>query len=174
MNAVPPAVVKLTRKEKALLEQIDFDSHQRDDLRRSCAAAKPLVLSLLEREVIPQIRLDYFTDPQYNIGASVSCMQVFERNGQSGEAIFGHAHFLKHLHYWISGPLLPPETILGFCRVVNDDAGTSAMCQYARQQTRSHRLDRHDAATEFHRLALETGLDPGTSRSIRDAVMRVR
>jgi len=179
MNVEPPVPVTLTREEQVLFDQIDFESCDHDTLRKSCAAAKPLALSLLKRDAVPQIRRDYFSDAQYNIGGSGSRKEVFERNGTKGEAILEHGNFLKYLRYWIMGPALPPETIAGFCDILNDDIGTSGeqltqLCAYAKKQIRLHDLPKHEAPEEFYQLCLELGLGPGESRSIRDAAMQVR
>jgi hypothetical protein len=183
MNYQSPEKIKLTSEEEILFDQINFDPQQtglggtfHDVLHKSCAAAKPLALSLLKRNAVPQVRKDYFTDARYSIGTKMSRMAVFESNGTTGEEIFEHGSFLKYLRYWIFGPVLPKETIEGFCEILNNEIGTSGMelnrrHKYVRDQTRSHALRKHEAAEEFYKLAIEIGLDQDTSRGIRDAVI---
>ena len=180
MNAQPPVAISLTPTENALLSQISFEDTRHDVLVKSCKAAKTLTLSLLKRDAVPQVRLDYFTNPQYFIGGhGKSRVQIFESNGTRGDDIFDDGNFLKYLRHWILGPILPKDTIAGFCAILNHEIGTSGMeldrrCKYVREQTRNHNLQMHVAAEEFYKLALELGLHENTSRSIRDAVMSTR
>ncbi|MHC5057053.1 MAG: hypothetical protein ACYTKD_20440 [Planctomycetota bacterium] len=187
MCRVPPSVVVLTAEEESLLARIDFNPDQfalggnsHDVMSESCAAAKTLTLSLLERDAIPAIRKEYLANPKYNIGKKkMSRLEVFESNGTCGDAIFEHPHWLKYLRYIIYGPDLPKEAISGFRRIVSEDAGTSGMvldslCKYVRSETRKRDLGRRRAADEFHKLALECGVDDHTARCVRDAARQVR
>ncbi len=179
-NVALPEIITLDPEEQKLFELIDFEVsgvRERETLRISCMAAAELTRSLLKRGAIPKIRLQYFTEPELNIGnRKKSVMQVFEANGTKGDAIFTHPHFLKYLKYFIFGPDLPAIVITQFRQVVSDDMGTSGMIlnqlrQFARAETRRLLLEkRREAVEEFFKLALECGLDVSTARSIRDAV----
>ncbi len=177
MNVVPPEPITLTVKEQKLRDQIDFDPQGpgfHETLRRSCSAAKPLALSLMKRKAIPDIRLAYFTDPQYNVGSKRSHKEIFENNGCSGDDILEHGAFLKYLNYFIHGPDLPRPTIEGFCELLDCDRDRHEVRAYARAQVRARGLDPREASEEFYKLALECDCDEGYARSIRDAARATR
>ncbi len=138
-----------------------------------------LAESLLRRGAIPAVRLAYFTDADMNVGGrGKSRKQVFEGNGTKGAAIFRHAHFMEYLRYFIYGPDLPEPTVRGFCKIVEDDAGTSGMLlsqitAFVRKEVRERRLDRRHAAAEFFKLANEVG-KPEMAETVRHAAMSVR
>lgn len=63
-----------------------------------------LARSLLSRSVIPEVRFNYFTKPEYNLSnPKKSHEEIFESNGTKGEEILSHPHFLKYLKYFIYG-----------------------------------------------------------------------
>ena len=176
-----PQAIALTPGESALVAKVNFHpdlSGDREEFLESAAAAAQLTKSLTKRNAIPQHRLDYFTDPRYNIGTKKSRQEVFESNGTSGEAILEHPHFLKYLHYFIYGPDPPVGIIEGFCRIVREDRGTSGevMTQLHRYVRRCVRdgLDRLDAADEFFKLAIECGLGVDWARGVRKAAMTAK
>jgi len=123
--------------------------------------------------------LAYFTDPRMNVGGyGKSRQQVFEDNGTSGRDILCHADFMDYLRYFIYGPDLPPDTIRGFCKIIEDDVGTSGMVlnqitAYVRKEVRSKGLNPADAANEFFKLAHEIG-KPTLAQSVRSAAKSVR
>ncbi len=186
MTHLRPTALDLSPDEATLARRIDFCPDQlrlsgrfEQVVRGSCAAASRLAKSLLARSAIPEIRLAYFTDARFNIGSKRSRKEVFESNGTSGDAILEHPNFLKYLRYFVYGPNLPPATIAGFCRLVEENRGTSGMVldalrTYARREVRKGGPNAHDASEEFFKLALECGLDEGFARSIRDAAPRAR
>jgi hypothetical protein len=177
-----PKSILLTPEEQVLLEQISFDhdlSHERLEL--SCNAAEPLARSLLKRGAIPKVRLQYFTDPEFNVGGrGKSRKDVFERNGTKGDAILGHGNFLKYLKYFIYGPDLSPSTIAGFRKIVDDDFGTSGMVmdqlrKFARAEMRQvEKGQRYRVPEEFFKLAIESSLNVDEAASILEAARSVR
>lgn len=142
-------------------------------------AAHGLTLSLLRREAIPPIRVDYFIDPELNIGQRRSREQIFEGNGTAGEDIFRHPHFFPYLHYFVVGPDLPQATIDRFAQAVADcglvtSGDEEGLQRLARAEVRRCGLERKAGAEEFFKLALELELDVYTARAIRDSVMKLR
>ena len=87
---------------------------------------------------------------------------------------------MKYLRYFVYGPDLPKPVIEAFQQKVVDcgnpfTSGDSITVRdFARQLTRSHGLRAGNAAEEFHKLALDCGLDAGDARSVRDAVKNLR
>lgn len=177
--------IELNENEKDLVSRIDFDpsgrSQNRDSWRQAADAMADLMRSLLERNAIPEPRKKYFTDPAYNVGGhGLSRLQIFEKNGTRGDAIFKHGNFVKYLRYFLFGPDLPNNVIEGFQKKVTDcgtpfTSGDSlTVADFARQLTRSHGLAGPQAAEEFYKLSLDCGLDSDDARTIRDSVQKVR
>lgn len=96
---------------------IRFNWQNHDELRCSLEPMRLLALSLFERSVIPEIRIAYFKDPNFNLGGrGKSREEIFESNGTSGDEILSHPHFLKYLEYFLCGPNLPSLAIDTFKR----------------------------------------------------------
>ena len=178
MNYQPPKVVELTSNELKLYEKIpDFPDPNREWFPIA-NAMESLFKSLIRRNAIPEIRLRIFADPKYAEIRNKSPKQFFESNGTCGDKIYQHPHFIKHLHYFINGPDLPVSAINDFCKILNDDAGTSGeildqLCSFVRSCVRKYGLDRHSAASNFYKLAVELEIDYD-SFSIRTAAMSAR
>ncbi len=177
-------LIDLTAAEQALLEKVDFEptrqTHDFERVQEICKAAGTLTALLMERNAIPEVRLKYFEDADYNVGGHGSSRrEVFEKNGTRGNAIFTHPHFLKYLRYFLYGPDLPAAVVDAFQKKVADCGMVTSgdvipLGNYAKQLTRSHGLDKTKAPDEFFKLALDCDLDEGAARSVRDAVMKVR
>jgi hypothetical protein len=104
--------IELTEREVSILSQINFHSISHDELRSSIIPMVELWNSLCSRGAIPEVRLQYFTDAERNPGGrGKSRMQIFEKNGTSGEKIVEHPHFLKYLEYFVFGPDLPRKSL---------------------------------------------------------------
>jgi len=160
--------VKLTAEEQDLFDNINWDL---DDLGKQDYEVRmshfeklgQLSESLIGRKVIPQHRWDWFTNPEFRISKSTkSRSKSFVENSGSVKEMFRHPHFMKVLNYFIFGPDLPEKTINGFVEIVESDRGTTGMlmdeiCSYVRKEIRDEQLFDHDPATEFFKLALETG-----------------
>ena len=175
--------VTLTENEKKILSRIEFDPLKirggANAVIAVCQAAKELAESLENRSAIPAHRLQFFVDPEYNIGGHKSSRkEIFERNW-NGEDIRTSPHFLQYLRYFIYGPSLPPAIIEGFQQKVKACGMVTSgdiipLGEHAKGQTRDHALDRGSTAEEFYKLALECGLQEHEARSIRDRVKKSR
>ena len=178
MDCTPPPMVELTDNEANLNEQIPSSPDQIIDWAPIADLMESLFKSLIQRDAIPAVRLRVFADPKYAEKRGVSPRQVFESNGTCGDDICRHPDFIKHLRYFINGPDLPDPAINGFCRILNDDHGTSGMLldqlrRYVRSCVREYGLDRHSAASEFYRLAVELEIDHDP-HAIRRAALSTR
>ncbi len=175
--------VELTDGEKLLLKEIDFspesfDKHDAEYWKRVGIFSERLMDSLLARQAISKVRLKYFADPEFNVGGRGSSrLQIFERNGTRGKAVYRHPLFLKYLKYFLYGPELPAGFMSNFeaevkrCGwITSGDIGPLA--KLAKALTRSHGLEGREIAEEVYKLALDCGLDSSDARSIRDAVKR--
>jgi len=185
MSDVYTGSIKLTADEKTLVAQIDFDptssKRQAPEYWKAVGeTALRLMKSLMARNAIPEVRIRYFSDADFNVGGrGRSRAQIFEKNGTSGEAIFRHPHFLKYLHYFLYGPDLPPQVIDAFREKIADIGFVTSsdiipLGAFGRQMARANRLDAGDAAEEFFKLALDCGLELYEARSIRDSVKMAR
>jgi len=175
--------IELTADERALLSQIEFDVlaiRDHDAVISNGERAYALTKAVLARDAIPEARLKWFVDPEYNIGGRGSSRrQIFERNGTCGDDIFRHPHFLPYLGYFINGARLPGAVTEAFVDEVErcgqiTSGDVVPLGKFARAQARRHRLGGREAAEEFYKLALDCGLWPLYARSIRDAVQRLR
>jgi hypothetical protein len=143
------------------------------------ADAKVLIFLLLERGAIPEIRLNYFTQPEFNTAGrgKRSYRDVFEENGTRGNDIFEHSHFLSFLRYFIAGPDLPADTIDGFCEIIDEDDGHATgdtidlLRRFVRSEIRTKGLG-SNAPEEFFKLSIETGMDAQTAGRIRKEAIR--
>ena len=176
-----PQIVSLVSAEKRLLSKITFGfGHHNDEvIRSSCAAAGPLATLLLTRDAIPEIRVLFFTDPEFTIRTHKSRLQVFESNGTTGHAILYHPLFLDHLRYFIYGPNLPDQVIAEFCNLAYvyeyiSGGGAEDLRKLARSLTNEHKLIPRNAACEFFKLALECKMDVYYARSVQDAVRTIK
>jgi hypothetical protein len=182
MTGFDTGAVELTEQERRLLNRIELDalSLKHENARQNGDLACELMKSLLLRNAIPEVRMEYFSIPQFNVGGHGSSrMAIFERNGTRGDDIFKHPHFLKYLSYFIYGARLPDRVIRDFCHEVQKcgqvtSGDIAPLGKFAKRQTRSEQLDPGTAAEEFYKLALDCRLSESTARSIRDDVKRVR
>lgn len=175
MNYVPPLPIELTESEAALYGLVPKEMKRvENDIAN---AMESLVVSILSRGAVPEIRLRLFDDPRFaERNENKSCKQVFESNGTFENAIFRHGNFIPYLHHFINGPDLPEDVIDGLCKILNDDIGTSAMVLdqcvvHARKSIRNHGLKKRNAARQFFLLCVEIGLELQDIRSLRDAIM---
>jgi hypothetical protein len=178
MNYQPPQAVELTDDESKLNEQVPDSPDPSRNWAQTANAMESLFKSLTERKAIPEIRLRIFSDPKYAETQNKSPKQIFESNGTCGHAIYRHPNFIKHLRYFINGPDLPEAVINRFCKILNDNAGTSGEIldrrhRFVRSCVGEYGLDRHSAASNFFKLAIELGIDHD-AYGIRTAAMSTR
>jgi hypothetical protein len=169
-------VVELQTEEQALYDSICWDAgglsrKEYTDRMTILGNLKKLAESLMSREAIPKSRLDFIG------GHGKSRMQVFESNGTSEGEILSHPHFIDYLWYFINGPKLPKATIEDFCKIIDDDMGTSGMLldqirAFVRKEVRKRNLS-HKAPDEFMKLALEIGRED-LAESVRSAAKSVK
>lgn len=178
MDYAPPQPIELTDAEAELYAKIPA-SPLREGWREVADAMEALTDSLLERNAVPVVRLQLFSDPEFAEKGTKSRQQVFELNGTSGREIFRHPHFIEYLRHFINGPNLPKPAIEGLCQILNDDHGTSDMVmdqyrKHARSSVREFGLNPSDAGTEFFRLGVEIGMELYDARTLRDAARSTR
>jgi hypothetical protein len=163
MNKTIPQIVSLVPEEKKLLNKITFGFGHGDNkiIRESCAGASPLASSLLARNVIPEIHIRYFTDPELNVGTKKSREQVL---GITGDAICSNPRFLEYLYYFIYGPNLPAQVITKFSNTAYpyeyiSGGDTKDLRKLAISLVDEYKLNPRDVACEFFKLAIEYGMD---------------
>jgi hypothetical protein len=172
--------IALTDEECALYSSIRFDWRSYDELSSSIDPMKELAERLLERGAVPNIRLSYFNDPDFNPGGrGKSRAQMFERNGTSGGEILASPSFLKYLEYFVCGPDLPVLAIERF-KSEADGSGyltggdINDLTPFARSCVRTYGLDSHRAGDEFFKLSIECGAMPWAAESVRSSVRAVK
>lgn len=168
--------IKLTEKEQVLWNKIFLDQPSQESEKSACELSK----SLITRKVIPQIRQNYFTKQEYNIGGrGKSHEKVFELKGIQGEQILMHSHFHKYLRYFVLGPALPLGVIQEFNTLVDENKPVTSgdeesFCILARNQVRKYSLDPKIVSEEYFKLCLELNLDLRMARVVRDTVNRMK
>ena len=178
--------IELTDEEKALVDAMDLGVSRRNPAEAHAAyqANKRPILDLLkslsERGAIPEERLNYWNDPNYNTGrGKASHKGVFERNGNTDEESYTHPHFIPYLRYFLFGADLPDAVIAKFEEKVDNPAWITSsdilpIGKCARDLTRQYRLDRGHASEEFFRLCLDMGLGLSTATSVMRSVKQLR
>lgn len=180
--------IALTENEKALVGNIDFESYTRESYIANQESILSLLRSLSDRNAIPEQRLKYWNDPEYNIGGykNTSKKETFERNGRKGSEIYTHPHFLKYLRYFLYGADLPDQLIKQFyigCNEghVNFDYVTSGditpICKSARKiariAIRDYNLEKRHVTEELYKLCLDIELDVSYARFVRNEVAKI-
>lgn len=181
--------IVLIENEKALVGNIDFESYTPESYATNRESILALLKSLSDRDAIPEQRLKYWNDPEYNIGGfkNTSKKGTFERNGREGHEIYTHPHFLKHLRYFLYGADLPEQLIMQFdigCKEehVNLDYVTSGdiepICKSARKVARvairDYKLEKRYVTEEIYKLCLDMELDISYARIVRNDVAKIR
>lgn len=178
--------IELTADERLLVEQIDLRTvhASHDEARAAYLSNQHPILALVRllsaRDAVPQERIRYWNDPDYNPGRiKASRKGLFEHHSCTGDDIYTHPNFLKHLRYFLFGADLPDAVILGFEEGVGNPAWVSssdvpAIGKLARDLTRRYGLDRSSAESEFFKLALDMGLGLSTALRIKQAVQQIR
>jgi hypothetical protein len=171
--------IELTEEESALLADIELDALRLDHVRleRQGPQVLRLLKSLVDRGAIPEARLRYWSDPEYQIGrVKASHKGLFERNGTQGQEIYTHPHFFEYLRYFLFGAQLPQQAIAEFEEIVGNpewvtSGDVTKITKGTRRIVREHGLQGKDE--EFYRLALDMGLSQSFARTARDAVKQV-
>jgi len=153
-----------------------------DLAQRNGELALSLMTSLLQRKAIPEIRIKYLEDPVFRTGRiKGSHRTLFERNKTTGDDIYRHPNFLKHLRYFLSGADLPSHVIATFSLKAQSygHVGPSDALELgslARDLSRKFGLlaDTEATAEEFYKLALDCGVYQGHAAVIRDRVKSLK
>lgn len=178
--------LSLTAEEETLFRQIDLSvSHGNHDEQRAAYLGnqKPilaLIKSLNERDGIPEHRIRYWADPDYNPGRIKSSRKgLFERNGNQGDEIYTHPSFVRHLRYLLLGSELPAHISEAFERKTGNPEWVNSsdaidLGKYARKLVRENNMVGSEAAGEFFKLALDIGLSLNEALIILESVKQVR
>jgi hypothetical protein len=173
--------ISLTEEEAELLSSIELDQAKINHviyIKNSPIILKLLSL-LIKREAIPSIRLQYWEDPNFNIGRIKSSHKgLFERNGTTGKDIYTHPNFLPYLCYFIYGAQLQHTTIADFEKAVGRPEWVSSsdvqkITKHVRASVR--RLGgMSELAEEFYKLSLDVGLSLSIAKAVLRAAKEVR
>jgi hypothetical protein len=161
--------IELSAEEHTLLDQISFTNFDQEILQKSCQASGKLLKLLHDRGAVPEIRIEYFTNPNHYNGKK-SHKEEFESNGTKGSNIYYHGNFLKYLKYFIYGPDLPDNLMDEFCKEIDDDD----LRAVARRLVRKYNLDSQKVFEEFYKLCIECKLSVCDSGSVRNSVRSVK
>src|SRR4051794_26081027 len=173
--------IALEPEESALLERIELDmSKIRYEAAQSNAPAVVRLMHMLaKRRAIPEVRVRYWLDPEYQRGRlKGSHKGLFERNNCTGDEIYEHPHFLPYLKYFLFGADLPENVIAAFKAKVGNPEWLSSsdivpLTKFARTLARQNGLTKSDSE-EFFKLSLDLGLPLYTASAVGQAVAQVR
>lgn len=176
--------IGLTPEETELRAGIQFDIKELSGdflaVKENGRRVASLMALLIARDAIPKARWEYWVNPTYNHGRiKASRKGIFERNGNRGDEIYEHPHFLPYLRYMLDGASLPPDLIDRFSDKVEDCGQVSGsdaleLGEFARQEVKRYGLSSYDASEEFYRLALDCGVYQGHANRIRERVYKLR
>lgn len=172
--------IDLTEEEKKIVSQIEFDQTKvrHEEWPANSELAFQLITSILKREAVPERRMKYFIDPDYNPGDhGKSRKDRFLANAKTVDAMFRHNNFLAYIRYFIFGPHLPPRLIASFAETVRECGDVTSgdvemLRKQARALARQYGFNRADA-DEFYKLGLEF-MWHSYADSVRDAVKQVK
>jgi hypothetical protein len=176
--------IDLTADEERVLAQIKFPARgvalECDDGERNGELVAELIHALLNRKGIPEVRLRYYADSEYNPShPKTSRREFFLRNAGNDEAAYRHPHFLKYLHYFVYGADLP-EKIKGLFQETASESFVKPqnLVDRVRWLIRSSDIERYPRDYELHdkfyQLALDCECFEGDARRVRSTVMTTK
>jgi hypothetical protein len=180
--------IHLSPEEIGLYKRIEFDlrdfSIHREYSKDSQGAARELILSLVNRKVIPKFRLQFMNNPDHNFDSKVrinkqSRWKNLKDRFENIDDYFKSREFLRYLYYFIHGPDLRQSSINNFLIAVMSIHGdiTSGdigpLSDIAIRETKSTRMDKFKASDEFYKLGLECGMGM-YSGLIRERIRKIR
>jgi hypothetical protein len=174
--------IELTDSETGLYAQVSEAErllgvdHDYQRARLAGVASRELFHSLMERHAIPEQRLRYFADKDYNpSNTRASKRELFLRNAHTNDAMYEHPHFWKYLLYFINGTDLPRPIIEQFSEIAADEMRDhDALSKFSRKATRGLAGDSGSKAEAFYKLALDCDCGLPEALGIRRAVMQVK
>jgi hypothetical protein len=177
--------VELTADEQSLVDRIVFDHDgivalEREAWMMNGEMAANLFESLSERQAIPEVRLRYFADPEYNPSNSkASHFELFLRNARTRAEVLRHAHFIPYLRYFVFGANLPAHVKQTFLAEFQDyDGDLERLVRLARTLYRELKRTPHPQdyplPEDFYQLALDCGCARWDAKRIRDAVKVIK
>lgn len=149
-----------------------------DDVLRNGNLVGQLLDSLTRRNAIPTHRIQWFTDPEFNVGGRGR--SKYERfTEQHKDNVPNHPNFLNHLRYFLYGPDLPNQLTQEFQKEVENcgpvtSGDIAPLSKTARALVRTHGLTGQQCAEEVYKLALECGIHVMWAQSIRSSVLSAR
>lgn len=174
--------IELNEHEAVLAAQVkeanrrSLEDHDYERTIQAGRASRSLMELLLQRDAIPDVRLRYFVDPQYNGGNRKSSRrELFRRNAHGDGVMYEHPHFWKYLLFFILGAKLPENVKTRFAELAADtmrDHGS--LDKLARQLSRSLPEDNATKAEEFFKLAMDCDCTLTEGMNVRRAVMSAR
>jgi hypothetical protein len=176
--------IELTEAEQELARKIAFDLDnirlEHEQAIENGELAATLMQCLIDRKAIPENRLRYFGDPDYNPNnAKASKANLFLRNAKTLEQMYRHPNFVRYLKYFVYGADLPPAIKEAFFAKAQEHFVTSEeLVQLARSLVRNFYLIRypraHNLPDTFYQLALDCGCDQWDARRVREAIMKLK
>jgi hypothetical protein len=174
--------IELTAHEKQLVDTIEFDRArycrlEREEVIAQGTRARQLFESLLDRKTIPEARLRYFADPDYNLSnPKASKRELFLRTSKTDAAMYEHGHFaLNYLGYFVFGADLPSEVKTAFEELSAEFmTGIKELTRLATTQAKRSVLEEPYRSEAFYQLALDAGREQHEAAAVRNAVKKMK
>lgn len=173
--------VELTEEEQKLYEDIiSLDISEDYEKRvRKLDSLQLLTKSLLDRKAIPEQRIRFFTDKDFQFGGTKkSRKEVFESNGTKGQEIFKHPHFIKYLKYFVEGANLNlhlTKSILEIyskCHYSDDAINEIYNLLKSNSLIPKDKSSRQELADEIFKLLVDLKIEPNYCHQIRKKIGR--
>lgn len=160
--------IDLTDDENALYKKAQ---NLEKDYEDSSKAIAKLFKQLKERDAIPKGRLNWFVNPEWNIGTKKSRKELCTpRNGK----ILEQPQFFKHLQYFIEGPDLPQEILDSAIEFRRDNNFDDEWCQTILtklKQLKPSRFERKRLAEEVFKLCSEFSIGIYEAKDLRQSIL---
>lgn len=173
--------IELTQQERLIWQRLAahrFETSEFELNKVALSDQKWLIQELLKRDIIPEQRLRYFIDPEYNASKSkMSHQQIFERNGTKGEEVFDHPHFRKYLSFFIEGADLPAtmkELLDERFELTQSEDFADLVYQYVLTNKKNLEIiSGWDCAEEIYKYLIDKGVVLWKAQQIRQKVKQL-
>jgi len=163
----------LTNQEQFLYDNIEWNESKIPNGVNNGDMTRKLFYLMFYNDRIPNNRLQFFVNKDYNIGTKKSRYKMFYYNGcKTDDEVFSHNHFLKYLKFFIDGSSFNNKDKQDFKEIYSED--DNKLRKFIRDYKKSQTgyPNNTGVATEFLKLAIE--LECNNPRRYYDIAMSIK
>jgi len=162
----------LTNQEQFLYDNIEWNESKIPNGVNNGDMTRKLFYLMFYNDRIPNNRLQFFVNKDYNIGTKKSRYKMFYYNGcKTDDEVFSHNHFLKYLKFFIDGSSFNNKDKQDFKEIYSED--DNKLRKFIRDYKKSQPgYSNTVVATEFLKLAIE--LDCNDPRHFYDIAISIK